>query len=182
MAILHGWRFCPRCGGILDVAEAPARVACTSCGFVFYANSAPCACAIVEDDAGRVLLGRRAVEPYRGLWDTPGGYLHELEDPLDGLRRELLEETGLAIEPKRFLGIWMDTYGDGPAANATLNLFWTARIVAGEPVAADDVAELRWFAPDRLPSGGELAFSLLPSVFAAWRSGGRPVAGTPATG
>jgi len=170
MAILHGWRFCPRCAGRLDLTEAPGRVACTSCASVFYANSAPCACAIVEDDEGRVLLGRRAVEPYRGFWDTPGGYLNELEDPLDGLRRELLEETGLTIEPKRFLGVWIDTYGDRPTANATLNLFWVVGIAAGEPVAADDVAELRWFAPDELPAADELAFSLLPTVFAAWRS------------
>ena len=170
MAILHGWRFCPRCGGGLDLAHAPLRVECPSCGFVGYANSSPCACALVEDDSGRVLLGRRAVEPHRGRWDAPGGYLEEHEHPLDGLRRELLEETGLTVEPDRFLGIWMDTYGDGPAANATLNLFWTARVVAGEAVAADDVAELRWFAPAEIPAPDALAFSLLPSVFEAWRS------------
>ena len=64
----------------------------------------------------------------------------------------------------------MDTYGDAPDANATLNLFWTVRIVAGEPVAADDVAELRWFHPDELPSADELAFTLLPSVFEAWQA------------
>jgi ADP-ribose pyrophosphatase YjhB (NUDIX family) len=170
MAILHAWRFCPRCATELDCAHAPARVECTACGFVGHANSSPCVCAIVEDDSGRVLLGRRAVAPDLGLWDTPGGYLDEHEHPLDALRRELLEETGLSVEPERFLGVWLDTYGKGPDANATLNLVWTARIVAGEPVAADDVAELRWFAPDELPSADELAFTLLPSVFEAWRT------------
>jgi len=170
MAILHAWRFCPRCAGRLDLAFAPARVECPACGFVGHANSAPCACALVVDEGGRVLLGRRAVEPYRGLWDTPGGYLNELEHPLAGLRRELLEETGLTVEPVRFLGAFMDTYGDAPDAAATLNLVWTARVVAGEPVAADDVAELAWFAPDELPGADELAFTLLPSVFEAWRS------------
>jgi ADP-ribose pyrophosphatase YjhB (NUDIX family) len=170
MAVLHAWRFCPRCATELDRTYAPARVECSACGFVGYANSAPCVCAIVEDDLGRVLLGRRAAEPECGLWDTPGGYLEEHEHPLDGLRRELLEETGLTVEPERFLGVWMDTYGTAPDAKATLNLFWTARIVAGEPVAADDVAGLRWFAPDELPDDDELAFTLLPSVFEAWRT------------
>jgi NAD+ diphosphatase len=170
MAILHAWRFCPRCASELDRSHAPARVECGACGFVGYANSSPCVCAIVEDDRGRVLLGRRAIEPERGLWDTPGGYLEEHEHPLDGLRRELLEETGLTVEVGRFLGVWMDTYGTAPDATATLNLFWTARIVAGEAVAADDVAELRWFAPDELPAVDELAFGLLPSVFEAWMS------------
>ena len=170
MTILHAWRFCPRCATELGRDHAPARVECSACGFVGYANSSPCVCAIVEDDNGRVLLGRRAIEPDRGLWDTPGGYLEEHEHPLDGLRRELLEETGLTVEPARFLGVWMDTYGDAPDANATLNLFWTARIVAGEPVAADDVAELRWFAPVELPPAEELAFTLLPSVFETWQA------------
>ncbi len=149
----------------------PARVECHACGFVAYANSAPCACAIVEDDRGRVLLGRRAVAPDQGLWDVLGGYLDEHEHPLDGLRRELLEETGLTVEPERFLGIFMGMYGDAPDANATLNLFWTARVVAGEPVAGDDVAELCWFTADELPPEDELAFDLLPSVFEAWRTG-----------
>lgn len=169
MAILHAWRFCPRCGAELDRSHAPARVECNACGFVGYANSTPCVCAIVEDDDGRILLGRRAIEPYVGLWDTPGGYLEEHEHPLDGLRRELLEETGLTVEPVRFLGIWMDTYGSSPDANSTLSLFWTVHIVAGEPVPADDVAELRWFSADELPAAAGLAFTLLPSVFASWR-------------
>ena len=170
MAILHGWRHCPRCAADLDLTRAPARVECHGCGFVGYANSKPCACALVEDEQGRALLGRRAVPPQQGLWDILGGYLEEHEHPLDGLRRELLEETGLTIEPERFLGIFIGTYGDGPDADATLNLAWTARIVAGKPVAADDVAELRWFAPSELPGEDELAFGFLPPIFEAWQA------------
>lgn len=143
---------------------------CSSCGFVGYANSAPCVMALVEDAEGRLLLGRRAVPPDEGLWDTPGGYLHEHEHPLDGLRRELLEETGLEVEPLAFLGVWMDWYGSDPAANATLNLVWRARPTGGDLRAADDVAELAWFAPEELPPPEALAFSLLPGVLAAWRA------------
>jgi NAD+ diphosphatase len=170
MAILHAWRFCPRCAAELDLEHAPSRVECPACGFIGYANSSPCACALVEDEQGRVLLGRRGVEPERGLWDMLGGYLEEHEHPLDGLRRELLEETGLTVEPERFLGVFMGVYGDAPDAAATLNLVWAGRVIAGEPVAADDVAELRWFAPDELPGPDELAFGLLPSIFAAWQA------------
>ncbi len=170
MATLHAWRFCPRCAAALDRAAAPARVECDACGFVGYANPKPCVCAIVEDGDDRILLGRRARPPDQGLWDTPGGFVEEYEHPLDALRRELLEETGLTIEPTRFLGVWMESYGDTPDADSTLNLFWTVRIVSGEPVAADDVSELRWFGVDEIPPDEELSFSLLPSVFAAWRA------------
>ena len=170
MGILHGWRYCPRCAAELDLSHLPARVECPRCGFVGHANSAPTAGAVVEDGEGRVLLARRAVEPYLGYWDIPGGYLLEGEHPLDGVRRELREETGLEIEPERFLGVFMDVYGDAPGANATLNLFWSARVLAGKPVPADDVSELRWFREDELPADDELAFHLLPSVLAAWRT------------
>jgi ADP-ribose pyrophosphatase YjhB (NUDIX family) len=170
MALLHGWRTCPRCAS--ELANDGARASCASCGSDYYANSAPCVSALVEDDAGRLLLARRAVEPYRGLWDPVGGFLEEGEHPLDGLRREVLEETGLAGEPGRFVGAWMDVYGDAPEAAATLNLYWTMRLAPGDPVAADDVAELRWFAPDDLPGPDELAFTAVVDALAEWKRTG----------
>jgi ADP-ribose pyrophosphatase YjhB (NUDIX family) len=172
MAILHGWRTCPKCAGPL--VNDGARAACGACGSMYYANSAPCVCGLVVGAAGRVLLARRAVEPFLGLWDTPGGFLEEGEHPVDGLRRELREETGLVGEPERFLGAWIDVYGDSPDAAATLNLYWTVRVDDGVPVAADDVAELRWFAADALPGADELAFTTVADALAAWARGLAP--------
>jgi 8-oxo-dGTP diphosphatase len=124
---------------------------------------------VVVDDDGRVLLARRAGEPFRGRWDLPGGFLDEGEHPLDALRRELREETGLEVEPEDFVGVWTDRYGDAEDAHATLNLYWTARVVGGgEAQAADDVSELAWFRRDELPPPGELAFHIA-DVLATWR-------------
>lgn len=167
MGELHGWTICPRCGGALD-GDA-VRVACAACGSLYYANSAPTVSGLVEDDEGRLLLGRRAIEPYRGMWDTLGGFLHEGEDVLEGLRRELREEIGLEVEPVAFLGVWLDRYGDGATAVHTLNLFWIVHAGPGEPFAADDVAELAWFAPDALPPPEELAFTSIADVVETWR-------------
>jgi 8-oxo-dGTP diphosphatase len=157
VAVLHGWKLCPRCGG--GLAGDLTRLECGACGFVFYANSAPAACAICVDDAGRVLLTRRAWEPYAGMWDLPGGFLHEHEHPLDGLRRELAEETGLEVEPTEWFGAFMVAYGDEPDARTVLNLVWEARVVGGEEHAADDVSEVRWFARDELPPLDEIAMA-----------------------
>ena len=132
---------------------------CERCGLVVYAHSDPTASAVVTDGAGRVLLARRAHEPRRGAWDAPGGFLQEGEHPLDALRRELREETGLEIEPLEFLGVWMDRYGEGDDVPWTMNLYWTARVEGGQLAPADDVAELRWFALDALPEADELAFT-----------------------
>ena len=171
--MLDGWRFCPRCAA--PIRREPGRAVCDACGFVAYANSAPTASAVLVDGDGRVLLARRAVEPELGRWDLPGGFLEEGEEPLAGLRRELREEGGLEVEPLSFLGAWVDSYGDGEGAVATLNLYWLAR-ADGEPQAADDVAELRWFAPDALP---ELAFRVNAVVLEAWQRAAAPPAPNP---
>jgi len=172
MGLLHGWQTCPRCRTPLEGEASPLH--CSGCGSTYYANSAPCVSALVEDAEGRLLLSRRAVEPYLGLWDCPGGFLEEGEHPFDGLRRELQEETGLSVGPARFVGIWMDVYGDAPEAAATLNIYWNVRVDGGEPVAADDVSELRWFRADALPGPDELAFDTVADALAVWRQGKEP--------
>ena len=156
MARLTGWQHCPRCASPLE--NDVATVNCDACGFTAYASSEPTVGALVLDDDGRVLLSRRAYEPQAGKWDIPGGFLEEGEEPLDALRRELREEAAVEIEPVEFAGIWVDRYGGDDEATATLNLYWTARIVSGEPTPADDVAEFAWFPVDELPGDGELAF------------------------
>jgi ADP-ribose pyrophosphatase YjhB (NUDIX family) len=170
MGLLDGWRFCPRCSA--ELRPEPGSAACPACGSAYYANSEPTACALCVDGDGRILLARRAHPPFAGYWDLPGGFLEEGEHPIDALRRELREETGLDVEPDRFLGAWVDWYTDGSRerATATLNLYWTARVLDGRLEAADDVSELRWFAPDELPPSDALAFTNVALVLDAWRN------------
>lgn len=167
MAELHGWRYCPRCGAELIVA--PTSATCPGCDSRYYANSAPTVGALCEDEQGRLMLVRRAIEPRKGKWDTPGGFLEEGEDPLDGLKRELREETGLEIEPGEFVGALIDLYGDGSEAQYVLSLNWTARIIGGEPAPADDISEIRWFAADELPGDDEIGFPCVASLVQRWR-------------
>ena len=183
MVALTGWRHCPRCASPLASGEGFAT--CSACGSTYYASSSPAASALVLDDEGRVLLGRRAREPDEGKWDTPGGFIEEGEDPLDALRRELREETGLEVEPGAFVTAYTDRYGSAEGDTATLNLLWEARVVTGEPHPDDDVAELRWFALDELPEDDEIAFGALPAVIRAWvagRNAEEPAVPAPLTG
>lgn len=166
MGILDGWRYCPRCRAPLVLHDG--RVECETCGFVHYAGSAPAVSALVVDDAGRVLLGRRAFEPDAGRWDALGGFLDEGEEPIAGLRRELREEAGIEVELGSFVGVSADRYGDGEDATAVLNLVWEATISGGVPAPADDVAELRWFVRQALPPDEELAFRWLAPCLRAW--------------
>jgi len=140
--------YCPWCAHTLPM-EDPFRQECGSCGFVLYHNSSPCVGALPKDERGRVLLGRRGVEPYRGDWNAVGGFLQYGEDPFVGLKREVKEELGVACEVDEFITMAADTYGtNGPAL---MNAYFTVRLSPGAIRPQDDVTELRWFPLDGLP-------------------------------
>ncbi len=140
--------YCPWCAAPLP-EEDPFRQECASCGFVLYHNSSPCVGAIPRDEYGRVLLARRAIDPYRGDWNTVGGFLRYGEDPIEGLKREVREELGVDCEVRDFILMGADTYGpDGPAL---LNAYFSVRLLSGRLRARDDIDACRWFAPDGLP-------------------------------
>ncbi len=80
---------------------------------------------------------------------------------MHGLRREFLEETGLEIEPLDFLGIDIEPY-DG---KHVFSVTWLVTAI-GEPAAADDVAELRWFGATRFPD--EMAFPSQEGLLRDW--------------
>ena len=176
---MRDWRHCPRCAAELEqrvpAGDDEARLVCPACGLVLYENPAPTAGAIVSDGEGRIMLVRRAIEPVKGKWDLPGGFIKPGEDGDDAVRRELAEELGVEVLVGAAAWVLADTYGaDGVP---TLNLFYLARIRRGEPTPADDVAEVAWFGADELPPGSEIAFPCVRDVLARWRRGG-PEAGS----
>ncbi len=161
------FKYCPDCGDALPARGSPQI--CPSCGAEHYQHSHPCAGAVVERD-GKVLLVRRAVEPFRDHWDLPGGFLEAGEHPSDGAIREVAEETGLEVELLQELGTYIDTYGT--EGNHTLNHYYLAKIAGGTLGPADDAAELAWFGPRELPE--PIAFPHLREVLEKW-AGGRDV-------
>jgi ADP-ribose pyrophosphatase YjhB (NUDIX family) len=161
MSLLTRWRFCPRCATELVRTEDHLR--CPACAEQYWGNSVPGVQVLLERDA-RVLLGRRRDDPGAGLWDIPGGFLHEGEDALAGLRREVWEETGLELEPIEFLGTWNEAYWH----RDVLCLTWLGRVTGGEERPGDDLVELRWFGRDDRPRGEELAFASFDAILSVW--------------
>lgn len=166
-ARINGMRysFCPKCGARLKIGleHNKKRSICTKCGFVFYQNSKPTASAIISKN-GKILMGKRSIEPYKNLWDVPGGFLEYGEAPEKGLRREIMEELGVKIKVKKLVGIFMDTYGkDG---DWTMNIYYEAEIISGTPKPDDDVSELKWFNKNKNP---KLAFKNGEYAIKKWR-------------
>lgn len=122
-----------------------------------------------EAGARKVLLVRRATEPFAGLWALPGGFVDEGERPVAAARRELAEETGLIWEGPL---VPVGTFGD-PGRDPrgwTVSAAYLADLGAEEPlvVGGDDAAEAAWFPIDEIPA--TLAFDHAEIVAAAlWR-------------
>ena len=135
-------------------------------------DAKPCASGLVTYE-GRLLFVQRAKEPWRGYWDTPGGFCDAGEHPILTVEREVFEETGLAIRVTGLLGIWMDEYGvsdDEVHRKATLNIYFHA-IPVGElrlKLCPDEVLHASWFEPHALPKAVAFPSHIVP-VLRAWR-------------
>ena len=103
-------------------------------------------------ERGRVLLVRRATEPLKGEWSVPGGMLELGEKLRDGVRREVLEETGLDVEPREVLDVFDSIFQDeqGRLQYHYVLIDYLCRCVAGEAKAGSDVSEVRWIPEDEL--------------------------------
>lgn len=162
------YRFCPKCAGDLSKKVPPSehveRFVCLSCNFIFYQNPKPTA-GIVLADGNKILLVKRSIEPAKGEWDIPGGFIEDHEHPLDTINREIMEELGVKIEVEKFLGIFMDKYGY--SGGSTLNIYYTGKIISGTPSPHDDICECKWFPNGELPS--RLAFKNNTEALNLWK-------------
>jgi 8-oxo-dGTP diphosphatase len=108
----------------------------------------PCVGAVVTDGHGRLLLIKRGHDPGAGLWSLPGGRIEPGETDAEALVREMLEETGLTVEPGRLLG---RVQRAGPEGAVFDIRDYAATVTGGTLRAGDDAADACW------AGAGELA-------------------------
>jgi 8-oxo-dGTP diphosphatase len=150
------FRFCPPCGGplesrLLKDGDLPRLVCCT-CGYVFYLDPKLAVGTVIVDDAGRIVLVKRAIEPGYGKWVFPGGYVDRGEEVERAAVREALEETGLDVRLGRLINIYSYT-GHTPVI-----VVYAATMLGGILACDDEGLEVQFFEPADIP-WNELAFS-----------------------
>lgn len=141
--------FCPRCGTPLHREErfGQIRPVCPGCGWIHFVDPKVAAAVLIEQ-AGRVLLVRRAGEPFRGLWTLPAGFINGGEDPAEAAARECLEETGLSVRVNGLLDI---ISGREHPRGADFIIVYRAEVTGGELKADDDADAAEWFGREELP-------------------------------
>ncbi|KAL4430953.1 hypothetical protein ABPG75_006209 [Micractinium tetrahymenae] len=161
----QAFSFCRMCGGPVELAlpegDTLWRHQCTRCGYIDYQNPRLVVGCIVQHE-GRILLCRRGIEPQRGLWTVPAGYLECGESTAAGAARETWEEAGAHVEIDAPYCTW-----DIPGISQVYVLF-RGRLAAPYTFAAREPESLEaaLFEPEAIP-WDQLAFS---SVSIALRS------------
>ncbi|MFO8088650.1 MAG: NUDIX hydrolase [Desulfatiglandaceae bacterium] len=142
------FRYCPVCGGTLQRSvvkegENP-RLVCTRCGYIYYLDPKVVACTLVEIDGG-ILLLKRAIEPGKGKWVVPGGFVDRGETVEAAAVRETKEECCIDVRIKRLAGVY--SY---PGETAVI-VFYEASPISKNFGVGDESADVRIFLPGDIP-------------------------------
>lgn len=131
-----------------------ARDVCDACGFIDYVNPRIVVGSVVEHE-GRFLMCRRSIEPRRGFWTLPAGFMEQGETTEDGAKREAREEANAEIVIRDLLAIY------NIPRISQVQLMYRATLARPEFSAGEESLEVALFAWDDIP-WQELAF---PSVY-----------------
>ena len=142
--------YCPFCAQPLQKRPDEGRVRpfCTRCDAPVYENPVPATAVVVADKNAGILLVKRSVEPRKGEWALPGGFIELSEAPDHAALRELAEETGISGTIKALLGVEANnsaTYG------TVLIVGYLVTEYSGVLCAGDDAQEAVFFSPTAMP-------------------------------
>lgn len=149
------YAYCPHCATPLQtrtVGDKPRRV-CPACDFIYFTDPKVGVGVLVVRE-GKLLLVRRTMNPERGKWSIPAGFIDRGEDPREVAVREVYEETNLRVAIEELL----DVYYNPPSGQGGASIFilYRGRLLGGELQAGDDADKAAFFDPQDVP---ELAFA-----------------------
>jgi 8-oxo-dGTP diphosphatase len=159
-------KFCPMCGGALEVRivapDHKENKVCIKCGFVYFLGPKLVAGCIIAD-GDRTLLLRRGIEPSRGKWTYPGGFVDLGETPEKCAMRETLEEVGITVREAELMGIYADRREPSPIIVVT----YVGKPGPETPSITLEATEVRYFGIDEIP-WKDLAFDTTIQALEAW--------------
>ncbi len=147
-------KFCADCGGRVSLRTPPGdhlpRHVCEACGAIHYRNPRLVVGCVPELD-GRILLCKRAIEPRRGFWTIPAGFMENGETLQQAAARESREEALADVEIGSLLAIVHVLHAE------QVHVFFRARLGAPEFGPGPESLEVELVAPEAIP-WADLAF------------------------
>ena len=149
--------YCPYCGEGLSSKnlEGKDRDFCEACDRVIWRNASPVAAVIVRK-GDEVLFVKRGIEPGKGLWSLPAGFLEHRESPSEAAVRELEEETGLKVSEEDLNFVDALNMERFPGQRLVATVYSVDFVEAsGDVSAGDDADEAEFWSIDELRGSGE---------------------------
>jgi len=148
------YKFCPICGKKLGIRieEGKKRKFCELCKWTYYPHVFSAVAAVITKGT-KVLMVKRAREPYKDTWMFPTGFVDFGEHPLDALAREVKEETGLKLKRADFVEIFQTR--DDPRAMGHFCFFYRVEVLGNKlKTDEDENEEIAWLEVDNPPKIG----------------------------
>ena len=144
---------------------------CHACHYTFYDGQKICVAVVIINN-NQLLLTKRGIEPFLNKWDLPGGFVEPLETPEQASIREINEELGVNVKIDK---LWFFNpcvpYVYAGRQQYNCDFVYIAKIISGDPVAADDVSEFKWFDLENLPDEDQLSFTTVKEVVKRLKKG-----------
>ncbi|MBH9552494.1 NUDIX hydrolase [Inhella gelatinilytica] len=169
MLSLRRYRHCAACGALVQyrvpTEDNRERAICVDCGQIHYENPTNVVGTLPLAPDGRVLLCRRAIEPQRGLWTLPAGFMELGESVAEGALRETLEEAGARVALDGLLSVL------SVPRIGQVHLFFRARLLDLDFAPGPESLDVALFAWDQLP-WDTLAFRTVRKTLEHQQGGG----------
>ena len=120
------------------------RLVCSDCGFIRYENPKVVVGSVATWET-RILLCRRAIDPRKGFWTLPAGYLELNESAAEGALREAWEEARARLELDQLLAVY------SIPRLSQIQLIYRARLVSPEVAPGPETQETGLFLWDEIP-------------------------------
>src|SRR6056297_2939090 len=148
------YKFCYKCGSktAISQVEGRRRAYCPDCQTILYDNPIPSVAVCTQNKDKQILLVKRAVNPEKGKWCLPGGFVEKGETTRETALRELREETGLSAHSPQLLGV--ETHLNGYFGDILL-IGYSVILENFDLEAGDDAEEANFFDFNDMP---EIAF------------------------
>lgn len=148
--------YCSNCGSDKLEMSIPdgdhrSRIVCTHCDTIHYQNPLIVVGCLIEYE-GKILLAKRGIEPRKGYWNLPAGFMENEETAEEGALREVEEETGMRVTLERLLTVFSVVHAN------QVYLIFLARASTPDFTLTPESVDIRFFSPGEIP-WDEIAFS-----------------------
>ncbi|RQU98677.1 NUDIX domain-containing protein [Burkholderia cenocepacia] len=158
-------KFCSECGSdkvqmIMPYGDIGLRHICQNCGAIHYSRHSMVAGCVATHE-GRILLCQRAIDPYRGMWTIPAGYVETGETLQEAAIRETYEEAGATATHLRLLTVY-----NLPMFSEVYVLF-SADLKTSQLMAGEESLEVKLVYPQEI-DWSSLAFPMVREALRHW--------------